>query len=239
MRKFNRKHNQLRKVVIDIDVNKYADGSCLICFGETKVICTCTIDDNIPKWQQKLNKGWITAEYNMLPTATITRTKREAKIGKQSGRTMEIQRLIGRSLRSVVNLNKIPNLQFLIDCDVVQADGGTRTASITGAYVALCIAMKKLINSRKIIENPIIDSVAAISAGVFESFILLDLDFNEDSDAIADANFVFAKKSGIVEIQVSGEKRPIDKNEFDDMFEIAKKGIDELFLIQEELIKNE
>lgn len=232
MRNFNRKHNELRKVVVDTNINKFADGACLISFGDTKVICTATVERNVPKWLQKTGEGWVTAEYNMLPTATKERTTREVKLGKQSGRTMEIQRLIGRSLRSVINLKKLSNIQITIDCDVLQADGGTRTASITGAFIALCIAVEKLINSGVLKQNPIFDKVAAISSGILDEGCFLDLDFIEDSNAIADANFVFSEKSGIVEIQVSGEKKPISKSEFDDLYQISQNGVFELFKIQ-------
>ena len=237
MRNFNRKHNELRKVLIDTDINKFADGACLISFGDTRVICTATIENNIPKWLQKKGEGWITAEYNMLPTATKARTTREVKLGKQSGRSMEIQRLIGRSLRSIVDLKKLPNIQITIDCDVIQADGGTRTASITGAFIALCIAITKLIDSGTLKQNPIFDKVAAISVGLLNEGCFLDLDFTEDSNAVADANFVFSEKSGIVEIQVSGEKRPISKEEFDSLYQVSQDGISELFKIQSKYIK--
>jgi len=237
MRNFNRKHNELRKVSVDTDINKFADGACLISFGDTRVICTATIENNIPKWLQKKGEGWITAEYNMLPTATKARTTREVKLGKQSGRSMEIQRLIGRSLRSIVDLKKLPNIQITIDCDVIQADGGTRTASITGAFIALCIAITKLIDSGTLKQNPIFDKVAAISVGLLNEGCFLDLDFTEDSNAVADANFVFSEKSGIVEIQVSGEKRPISKEEFDSLYQVSQDGISELFKIQSKYIK--
>ncbi len=237
MRNLNRKHNELRKVLIDTDINKFADGACLISFGDTRVICTATIENNIPKWLQKKGEGWITAEYNMLPTATKARTTREVKLGKQSGRSMEIQRLIGRSLRSIVDLKKLPNIQITIDCDVIQADGGTRTASITGAFIALCIAITKLIDSGALKQNPIFDKVAAISVGLLNEGCFLDLDFTEDSNAVADANFVFSEKSGIVEIQVSGEKRPISKEEFDSLYQVSQDGISELFKIQSKYIK--
>ena len=234
MRNFNRKHNELRKVSVDTDINKFADGACLISFGDTRVICTATIEHNIPKWLQKKGEGWVTAEYNMLPTATKERTTREVKLGKQSGRSMEIQRLIGRSLRSIIDLKKLPNIQITIDCDVIQADGGTRTASITGAFIALYIAIRKLIDSGTLKQNPIFDKVAAISAGLLNEGCFLDLDFIEDSNAVADANFIFSEKSGIVEIQVSGEKRPISKEEFDGLYQISQDGISKLFKIQSE-----
>ena len=237
MRNFNRKQNQLRIIDIQEDINKNADGSCLISFGDTKVLCTAVIEDTVPKWLKGQSSGWITAEYSMLPSSTQTRTSREAKIGKQSGRTMEIQRLIGRSIRSVVNLQKMPDKQILIDCDVIQADGGTRTTSINGAFIALSIAITKGINKKKLKENPINEKVAAISCGIYDNEALLDLDYNEDCSVIADANFVLSEKSGIVEIQVSGEKRPIHKNEFEVMYSYAEKGVKEIFNIQSKFLK--
>ncbi len=232
MRNFNRKHNELRIIDIQEDINKNADGSCLISFGGTKVLCTAIIEDSVPKWLKGQNTGWITAEYSMLPAATQTRTNREAKTGKQSGRTMEIQRLIGRSIRSVIDLKKMPEKQILIDCDVIQADGGTRTTSINGAFIALCIAVNKGIKTKKLMMNPVNEKVAAVSCGIMSNETLLDLDYNEDSTAIADANFVFSEKSGIVEIQVSGEKRPIHRDEFELMYSYAEKGIKEIFNVQ-------
>ena len=229
MRNFNRKHNELRIIDIQEDINKNADGSCLISFGGTKVLCTAIIEDSVPKWLKGQSSGWVTAEYSMLPAATQTRTNREAKTGKQSGRTMEIQRLIGRSIRSVIDLKKMPEKQILIDCDVIQADGGTRTTSINGAFIALCIAVNRSIKTEKLMVNPVNEKVAAVSCGIMSNETFLDLDYNEDSTAIADANFVFSEKSGIVEIQVSGEKRPIHRDEFELMYSYAEKGIKEIF----------
>lgn len=239
MRNFNRKHNELRIIDIQEDINKNADGSCLISFGNTKVLCTAIIEDSVPKWLKGESSGWITAEYSMLPAATQTRTNREAKTGKQSGRTMEIQRLIGRSIRSVIDLKKMPEKQILVDCDVIQADGGTRTTSINGAFIAICIAVHKGIKTKKLITNPINERVAAVSCGIMDDETFLDLDYNEDSTAIADANFVFSEKSGIVEIQVSGEKRPIHKDEFELMYSYAEKGIKEIFSVQSKFFENE
>ena len=232
MRNFNRKHNELRIIDIQEDINKNADGSCLISFGGTKVLCTAIIENSVPKWLKGQNSGWVSAEYSMLPAATQSRTNREAKTGKQSGRTMEIQRLIGRSIRSVIDLKKMPEKQILIDCDVIQADGGTRTTSINGAFIALCIAVNKGIKTKKLMMNPINEKVAAVSCGIMSNETFLDLDYNEDSTAIADANFVFSEKSGIVEIQVSGEKRPIHRDEFELMYSYAEKGIKEIFNVQ-------
>lgn len=239
MRNFNRKHNELRIIDIQEDINKNADGSCLISFGGTKVLCTAIIEDSVPKWLKGQSSGWVTAEYSMLPAATQTRTNREAKTGKQSGRTMEIQRLIGRSIRSVIDLKKMPEKQILIDCDVIQADGGTRTTSINGAFIALCIAVNKGIKTKRLIVNPVNDKVAAVSCGIMSNETFLDLDYNEDSTAIADANFVFSEKSGIVEIQVSGEKRPIHRDEFELMYSYAEKGIKEIFNVQSRFFENE
>ena len=239
MRNFNRKHNELRIIDIQEDINKNADGSCLISFGGTKVLCTAIVEDSVPKWLKGQSSGWVTAEYSMLPAATQTRTNREAKTGKQSGRTMEIQRLIGRSIRSVINLKKMPGKQILIDCDVIQADGGTRTTSINGAFIALCIAVNRGIKTKKLIINPVNEKVAAVSCGIMSNETFLDLDYNEDSTAIADANFVFSEKSGIVEIQVSGEKRPIHRDEFELMYSYAEKGIKEIFSVQSKFFENE
>ena len=239
MRNFNRKHNELRIIDIEEDINKNADGSCLISFGGTKVLCTAIIEDSVPKWLKGQSSGWVTAEYSMLPAATQTRTNREAKTGKQSGRTMEIQRLIGRSIRSVIDLKKMPEKQILIDCDVIQADGGTRTTSINGAFIALCIAVNKGIKTKRLIVNPVNEKVAAVSCGIMSNETFLDLDYNEDSTAIADANFVFSEKSGIVEIQVSGEKRPIHRDEFELMYSYAEKGIKEIFNVQSRFFENE
>ena len=239
MRNFNRKHNELRIIDIQEDINKNADGSCLISFGGTKVLCTAIIEDSVPKWLKGQSSGWVTAEYSMLPAATQTRTNREAKTGKQSGRTMEIQRLIGRSIRSVINLKKMPEKLILIDCDVIQADGGTRTTSINGGFIALCIAVNKGIKTKKLLVNPINEKVAAVSCGIISSDTFLDLDYKEDSTAIADANFVFSENSGIVEIQVSGEKRPIHRDEFELMYSYAEKGIKEIFSFQSKYFKNE
>ena len=232
MRNFNRKHKEIRKVEIIPNNNKFADGSCLISFGQTKVICNATIERNVPKWIKNSAHGWVTAEYSMLPRSTKERMKRESKIGKQSGRTLEIERLIGRSLRSIIDLTKIPGIQIIIDCDVLQADGGTRTASITGSFIALSQAIKKLLSSKEIKINPIDDKVSAISCGLVGENILVDLDFPEDSAAIADSNFVFSENLGIIEIQVSGEKKPISKKQFDSMYELAFNATKELFKIQ-------
>ena len=206
MRKFNRKNDEPRKISVEVDINKNADGSCIINYGMTKVICTASIDEDIPKWLREKKTGWITAEYGMLPGSTNSRNKRESKVGKQSGRTVEIQRLIGRSLRSVVDLEELTGYQIIVDCDVLQADGGTRTASITGGYVALCLAIKKFVRKGLIKKNPIKDFVAAISCGIVNEQILIDLDYDEDSAAQVDANFVLSKKSGFQKFKYQAKK---------------------------------
>ena len=203
----------------------------------TKVICTASIDEDIPKWLKEKKTGWITAEYGMLPGSTNSRNKRESKVGKQSGRTVEIQRLIGRSLRSVVNLEKLTGYQIIIDCDVLQADGGTRTASITGGYVALCLAIKKFMQKGIIKKNPIKDFVAAISCGLVNEKILIDLDYDEDSAAQVDANFVLSENSGFSEIQISGEENTFNLNSVTDMIAKTEKSMKNIFKIQEDAIK--
>ena len=232
MRNFNRKHNELRKVKIETLINPYAEGSCLISFGQTKVICTASVESKVPNWLLGSKSGWITAEYSMLPRATEKRTSREVSSFKRSGRTMEIQRLIGRSLRSVIDLNKMPGISIILDCDVIQADGGTRTASITGAFVSVKLAIKELLNENKISSNPINDQLAAVSCGIVNNTILLDLDYAEDSMALADVNFVLSKSLKISEIQASGEESTFSKKQFDEMYELAAMGVKELFAIQ-------
>ena len=237
MRKFNRKNDEPRKISVEVDINKNADGSCIINYGMTKVMCTASIDEDIPKWLKGKKTGWITAEYGMLPGSTNSRNKRESKIGKQSGRTVEIQRLIGRSLRSVVDLEKLMGYQIIIDCDVLQADGGTRTASITGGYVALCLAIKKFVQKGLIKKSPIKDFVAAISCGIVNEKILVDLDYDEDSAAQVDANFVLSKRSGFSEIQISGEESTFNLNSVTEMISKTESSIKNIFKIQKDAIK--
>ena len=236
MRNFNRKNNQIRPISIKKNFNINADGSCLICLGNTKVICTATFETDVPPWLKNKQSGWLTAEYGMLPTSTDSRNRREAKQGKQTGRTIEIQRLIGRSLRTVLDLKAFPSGQFIIDCDVIQADGGTRTASITGAYVALALAVKKLLKNGVLTKNPIKDSLAAISCGVINGNILVDLDYTEDSMADVDANFVFAKKMGVSEVQISGEKTTFNLKAVSQMLKLSLESTKEIFLLQEKII---
>ena len=232
MRTSDRRPDQMRAVALETGVNRYAEGSCLVSFGHTKVLVTASVEESLPSWLRGKGQGWVTAEYGMLPRATHTRGRREAAAGKQSGRTQEIQRLIGRSLRAVVDLKALGERQILIDCDVVQADGGTRTASITGAWVAMALAVKALREGGVLTADPILDQVAAVSCGVFRDEPVLDLDYDEDSSAEADSNFVLTGQGGIVEIQATGEKRGFSRAEFDRLFELAGIGCDELFALQ-------
>ena len=236
MRPSDRTPEQLRTVTLETGVNRYAEGSCLVSFGHTKVLCTASIEEKVPGWMRNTGQGWVTAEYGMLPRATHTRGRREAAAGKQSGRTQEIQRLIGRSLRAVVDLKALGERQVLIDCDVIQADGGTRTAAITGAWVALRLATQYLLDEGVLKTDPIIGQVAAVSCGVFKAQPVLDLDYEEDSNAEADSNFVLTSDGDIVEIQATGEKRGFTKTEFEALFGLAEKGIGELFAFQKAAI---
>ncbi len=232
MRPSGRQPDQMRGVVLEIDVAKHAEGSCLAKFGDTHVLCTASVEQRLPPWLRDSGQGWVTAEYGMLPRSTHTRTNREAARGKQSGRTQEIQRLIGRSLRAVTDLAAMGELQIKLDCDVIQADGGTRTASITGAYVALYRAFQTCQNLGIVDSIPLIDSVAAVSCGVFEGESVLDLDYDEDSNAEADANFVLTGKGGIVEIQGTAEADPFSEQTFMELMTLAKKGVKELTTAQ-------
>ena len=237
MRK-NRKINELRKIEIIPNFSPNAEGSCLIKCGETHVLCNASVDENIPRWLKGQDRGWITAEYGMLPRSTLDRMNRESKLGKQSGRTQEIQRLIGRSLRSVTDLHKLKNYQVIIDCDVLQADGGTRTAAITGAFVALKLCINKLIEQKKIKSDPITESLAAISCGVIENETYLDLDYSEDLGAEVDANFVITENEKLVEIQMTSEEKLCSEDNFQQMLTIAKVGIKQLIEIQKEILSN-
>jgi ribonuclease PH len=229
-----RKADELRKIEIIPDFAPYALGSVLIRFGLTQVICAVTIEDKVPVWMHRQNVpgGWITAEYSMLPYSTLDRKQRDISKGKADGRTIEIQRLIGRSLRAAIDLQKMHGKTLWIDCDVLQADGGTRTASITGAYVAAKIAIDKLLAKGKLAENPIIDSVAAVSVGKFEGFELLDLCYLEDRDAEVDANLVMTGSGRIVEMQACGEESTFTESELAAMLKLGRKGIEALTLIQ-------
>jgi len=232
MRPSERLPHILRPVTIETGVNRYAEGSCLISFGHTRVLVTASVDEGVPGFLRGKGQGWVTAEYGMLPRATHTRGRREAAQGKQSGRTQEIQRLIGRSMRAVVDLKALGERQISLDCDVVQADGGTRTASVTGAWVALRLATRYMLAEGLIAKDPILDQVAAVSCGVFSGTPVLDLDYEEDSNAEADANFVLTGSGDIVEIQATGEKRGFSEAEFESLFSLARKGIGELCELQ-------
>jgi ribonuclease PH len=232
MRPSGRKPDQLRSVALEPGAAKYAEGSCLVAFGETRVLVTASLDERVPPWMRGKGSGWITAEYGMLPRATKERTDREAARGRQTGRTQEIQRLIGRALRSVADLKALGERQFKIDCDVLQADGGTRTASITGAYVALHQALGKLVAKGALPAIPLLGQVAAVSCGLYNGTPVLDLDYDEDSNAQADANFVLTDKGGIVEIQGTAEHAPFSEAEFAALLGLAKKGIGELAALQ-------
>lgn len=233
MRPSGRAPDQMRAVTIERNVAMKAEGSCLIAFGNTKVLCTASVETSLPGWLRGKGQGWVTAEYGMLPRATGTRTRREATAGKQSGRTQEIQRLIGRSLRAVVDLTALGESQITLDCDVLEADGGTRTASITGAYIALADAIKWL-EERKLTKGPVLkDSVAAISCGIYRGAPVLDLDYLEDVEAETDANFVMTGSGKFVEIQGTAEGAPFDRAELDALMTLAGKGIGELTLLQQ------
>ncbi|WP_411287768.1 ribonuclease PH [Phenylobacterium sp.] len=232
MRPSERTPDALRTVTLETGVSRYAEGSCLVSFGHTKVLVTASLEEGVPGFLRGKGQGWVTAEYGMLPRATHTRGRREAAQGKQSGRTQEIQRLIGRSLRAVVDLKALGERQITVDCDVVQADGGTRTASVTGAWVALRLATRYLLDEGVIATDPILDQVAAISCGVFADTPVLDLDYEEDSNAEADANFVLTGSGAIVEIQATGEKRGFSQDEFEALFSLARKGIGDLCVMQ-------
>ena len=235
MRK-DRTFEQMRDISFEINVNLHAEGSCLVKFGNTHVLCTASIDEKTPPWLKNSNKGWVTAEYGMLPRSTNTRIDREASKGRQSGRTQEIQRLIGRSLRSITNLENLGERQIKIDCDVLQADGGTRTASISGGFVALYLAVEKL-KANYNINKPIIkEFIGAISAGIINNQPNLDLDYEEDSIAQVDANFVICESGKIAEIQATGEEYFFSDNQFNQIFNLAKEGVSKIISKQKEVL---
>ena len=238
MRPSGRAPDEMRPVSLETRVSKYAEGSCLIRFGDTHVLCTASVEDSVPPWMRNSGKGWVTAEYGMLPRATHSRTNREAARGKQTGRTQEIQRLVGRSLRAVVDLQALGERQITVDCDVIQADGGTRTAAITGGYVALadCLAwmgQRAMVDPAKVLK----DHVAAISCGIYKGEPVLDLDYPEDSAAETDANFVMTGSGGIVEIQGTAEGTPFSQDEFLKLLDLARKGINDLVGMQRQAIE--
>ncbi|HOV04827.1 MAG TPA: ribonuclease PH [Kaistiaceae bacterium] len=232
MRPSKRAPDEMRSVSLERAVSKHAEGSCLVKFGDTHVLCTASLEERVPPWLRGAGKGWVTAEYGMLPRATGERMRREASAGKQSGRTLEIQRLIGRSLRSIVDLVALGERQIMVDCDVIQADGGTRTASITGAWVALYDCIRWMEARDMLTTNPIRDHVAAISCGIHGGQPVLDLDYAEDSDAGTDANFVMTGSGGIVEIQGTAEGEPFSEAEFEKLFGLARGGIARLVDLQ-------
>jgi ribonuclease PH len=239
MRQFQRKPHQLRDIHIENNIITNAEGSCLITFGNTRVICTATIEEKIPSFLSGKATGWITAEYGMLPRSTHQRVKREAVSGKQSGRTQEIQRLIGRSLRAIMDLKLLGERQIIVDCDVIQADGGTRTASITAAYVAVYQALSLLVSKGKLSSIPLKTEVAAVSCGIVNNNILLDLDYQEDSTAEVDANFVINGLGEIVEIQGTAETKSFSKEQFNKMLEIAEEGVKHLITLQRQALNIE
>ncbi|HXF55096.1 MAG TPA: ribonuclease PH [Hyphomicrobiaceae bacterium] len=232
MRPSKRRPDELRRVSFERAVSMHAEGSCLIKFGNTQVLCTASLEERLPPWLKGQGRGWVTAEYGMLPRATVERTRREATTGHPSGRTQEIQRLIGRALRAVVDLQKLGERQIAIDCDVIQADGGTRTAAITGAWVALhdCIAWMQ---ARSMVREGVLkDQVAAVSAGIYGGVAVLDLDYAEDSEADADGNFVMTGSGRLVEVQATAERTAFSQAQFDELLELARKGIMELVSLQ-------
>ena len=232
MRPSRRQPDELRAVSLERGVVKYAEGSCFVKFGDTHVLVTATLEDRLPPWLKGQARGWITAEYGMLPRATLTRTRREASAGKQNGRTIEIQRLIGRSLRSVADLESLGERQITIDCDVIQADGGTRTAAITGAWVALHDCVNWMRARDMIKSDPMRDHVAAVSCGIFDKIAVLDLDYAEDSEADTDANFVMTGNGNIVEVQGTAEKTPFTEEQFLGLLALARRGIGKLVELQ-------
>ena len=236
MRSNNRQNNELRPIHFTRQYTKHAEGSVLVCFGDTKVLCTASIEAGVPRWLKGQGKGWLTAEYGMLPRATGTRTQREAARGKQSGRTQEIQRLIGRSLRTMLDLSKLGENTIYIDCDVIQADGGTRTASISGAAVALIDALEHLQRRKKLTQDPLLGLVAAVSVGVKQGRVLLDLDYAEDSTCDTDLNVVMTQAGGFIEIQGTAEEKPFTRAEADAMLDLAELGIGQIIEAQKQVL---
>ncbi|HYN39140.1 MAG TPA: ribonuclease PH [Rhodospirillales bacterium] len=236
MRTSGRAPDRLRTVTLETGVSKYAEGSCLVRFGDTHVLCTASVAQRVPPWLRDSGRGWVTAEYGMLPRATAERTDREAARGRQTGRTQEIQRLIGRSLRAVTDLAALAEMQVRIDCDVLQADGGTRTASITGGYVALYLACRRLVDLGLLKTVPLTDQVAAVSCGICDGVCVLDLDYQEDSAAQADANFVFTGTGAIVEVQGTAEQKPFSEAQLLQLVALARGGIGELVALQRQAL---
>lgn len=237
MRPSGRHPEELRTISLETGISPYAEGSCLVRFGNTHVLCTASVDENIPPFLRGKGKGWVTAEYGMLPRATHSRNRRESANGKQTGRTHEIQRLIGRSLRSITELDTMGERQIIVDCDVLQADGGTRTASITGGYVALYLAFSQLVRAGKLEKVPLMGELAAVSCGICNGVPVLDLDYEEDSDAEVDANFVMTSSGSILEIQGTAEQSPFSEEEFFAMMKLAKGGIEQITAIQRKALR--
>jgi len=237
MRPSGRAPDQMRAISIETGFTKHAEGSCLISFGDTRVLCTASVENSVPPWMRGKGAGWVTGEYSMLPRATHTRGSREAARGKQSGRTQEIQRLIGRSLRAVVDMKKLGERQITLDCDVIQADGGTRTAAISGAWVALKLAIDGLKKSGAIVEDPITGKIAAISCGVYKGTPVLDLDYDEDSSADADANFVLIEGGKIAEVQATAEGAAYDEEALLRLLRLAQMGCGEIFKAQDAAVR--
>lgn len=231
-----RRANELRPVTITRNFTKHAEGSVLVCFGDTKVICTASVSESVPGFLKGKGLGWVTAEYGMLPRSTDSRMRREAASGKQGGRTVEIQRLIGRSLRAVMDMKKLGEISITIDCDVIQADGGTRTAAITGAAVALVDAINYLLESGKITENPMNAMVGAVSVGIYKGEVVCDLDYPEDSNAETDMNVIMTSEGGFVEVQGTAEGAPFNADELQAMLDCAKNGINELLVLQQQAL---
>lgn len=238
MRPSGRQNNQLRAVSFERGFTRYAEGSVLVTVGNTRVLCNATIDDGVPSFLRNSGKGWITAEYAMLPRATHSRSRRESVAGKPSGRTQEIQRLIGRSLRAVINLEALGERTITLDCDVLQADGGTRTASITGAYVALHDAINKLMKAKKLTRNPLIGQLAAVSVGIYRGEPVLDLDYDEDSEAETDMNVVMNDGGAFIEVQGTAEGHAFRRDELNALLDLANAGIRELFELQTQALKS-
>jgi ribonuclease PH len=234
MRNNNRENNQLRKLELIPNYNSYAEGSCFIKFGNTHVVCTASVEEKVPNWLRGQNRGWITAEYAMLPRSNRQRVPRELK--SPSGRTQEIQRLIGRSLRAVADLTKMKDISICVDCDVIQADGGTRTASITGGFVALYLAIENLISNKKLKANPIKEFVAAVSCAIHKGEKIIDVDYEEDSTAQVDINFVLTENGKIVEIQGTAEEAPFEEDELKELMNLAKDGIKQIIAEQKKVL---
>ena len=234
MRNSGRENNQLREIEFVTNFNPYAEGSCLVKYGNTHVICTASVEEKVPSWLKGQEKGWVTAEYAMLPRSTQTRVQREVK--KPSGRTQEIQRLIGRSLRAVVDLEKMKDICITVDCDVLQADGGTRVASVSGGFVAMYLAIKKLVKEGKLPENPIREFVAAVSCDIYNGQAVLDVDYEEDSNSQVDMNFIMTESGKIVEIQGTAEGEPFEEKEFNELMNLGKEGIKKIIAKQKDVL---